>query len=195
MLQRLINHYRFTRSEQRSIFILLFILMFINLLGQITGRAEKNVVETIQAEKTSGYKKENIRIQDQKVELNSADSSLLLDLYGIGPVFAGRIVKYRKLLGGFHSREQLLEVYGMDSLRYGGFEDRIYLDVSLLIRININTSSFRDLLRHPYLDYETVKKIVHYRDRNGPLSDPALLWQDSVIPAGIKWKLLPYLEY
>lgn len=229
MLRRLINLFRFTRSEQRSIVLLLFILIFINLLGQIKGGADKTPVELLPADNSSGYEKESISIngiedpkdyfnideideakayysggkkagreeirkQNNKIELNSADSSKLLNLYGIGPVFASRIVKYRNLLGGYHSKEQLLEVYGMDSARYLGFEERIYIDSTSIHRINVNTSSFREFLRHPYLDYEAVKKLVRYRDRHGSLESPELLWRDSVISPDIKKKLLPYLK-
>ena len=47
------------------------------------------------------------------LELNSADSIQLLDIRGIGPVFASRIIRYRNLLGGYYVVTQLKEVYGM----------------------------------------------------------------------------------
>src|SRR3569833_498755 len=52
------------------------------------------------------------------IELNSADSAKLTELKGIGSSFARRIVNYRNRLGGFISKEQLKEVYGMDDDRY-----------------------------------------------------------------------------
>ena len=51
------------------------------------------------------------------VELNSADSTTLQLLHGIGPAFARRIVRYREKLGGFSNKEQLLEVYGSSNIR------------------------------------------------------------------------------
>lgn len=128
------------------------------------------------------------------LDINIADSTGFLELYGIGPVFSGRIVKYRNLLGGYHECEQLLEVYGMDSIRYDGFCSNIRVDNPDLRRLDINVSSFKDLLRHPYLDYNTVKIIVGYRDKNGPLDSPGKLWADSVLHIGLKKKLLPYLK-
>ena len=41
------------------------------------------------------------------VELNSADSTTLRRVPGIGPVFASRIVRFRSLLGGFYTVSQL----------------------------------------------------------------------------------------
>jgi len=104
------------------------------------------------------------------IEINTADSALLVRLYGIGPSFAGRILKYRGMLGGFFSTEQLLEVYGMDSSRYNGILENIHVDTSQISKISVNEADFKTLLHHPYLDYETVKLIVNYRDHVGPIT-------------------------
>jgi len=105
------------------------------------------------------------------IEINTADTAQLVKLYGIGPVFASRILKYRGMLGGFFSIEQLLEVYGMDSVRYAGIQKNVKADTSFILTINVNTAEFKTLLKHPYLDYETVKDICNYRDRKGPISN------------------------
>ncbi|MEE4256097.1 MAG: helix-hairpin-helix domain-containing protein [Bacteroidales bacterium] len=104
------------------------------------------------------------------IEINTADSALLVRLYGIGPSFARRILKYRGMLGGFFSTEQLLEVYGMDSSRYNGILENIHVDTSQISKIPVNEADFKTLLQHPYLDYETVKLIVNYRDHVGPIT-------------------------
>ena len=97
------------------------------------------------------------------VDLNTADSVTLLTLYGIGPSFAKRIIKYRNLLGGFYSKNQLLEVYGFDQDRLDKIE--MYCDVSSggIKKININTVRTDELKKHPYLDYYTAKAIVDQR--------------------------------
>ena len=109
------------------------------------------------------------------IEINTADSAQLVTLRGIGPVFAGRILRYRGMLGGFFSKEQLLEVYGMDSARYEGIADNIIADTTVITKMNVNDSEFRELLRHPYLDYETVRSIVNYREHRGPITCPDTL--------------------
>ena len=104
------------------------------------------------------------------IEINTADSAQLVKLYGIGPSYAGRILKYRGMLGGFFSIEQLLEVYGMDSVRYAGIQKNIKADTSFILTIDVNTAEFKTLLHHPYLDYETVKLICNYREYSGPIT-------------------------
>ncbi len=49
-------------------------------------------------------------------DINTADTTQLAELRGIGSKLSARIVKYRDALGGFHSTEQYVEVYGLDSI-------------------------------------------------------------------------------
>lgn len=102
------------------------------------------------------------------ININTADTTLLKELPDIGSSFAKRIVEYRGKLGGFVENRQLLEVYGMDSTRYKNIEN--YITVDSLFNANklrINHDSFKVLNRHPYLEYEHVKKIVNYREQKG----------------------------
>ncbi|MFO7616631.1 MAG: helix-hairpin-helix domain-containing protein [Bacteroidales bacterium] len=133
-------------------------------------------------------------VMTDPVEVNGADTIRLLDLTGIGPAFARRIFKYREMLGGFAFKEQLLQVYGMDSTRYAGFVNEITIDTTLLRRLNVNEAAFRDLLRHPYLEYEQVKAICNYRDRKGEVSNLSELWTAGVLPDSLQKWLEPYLK-
>ncbi len=107
------------------------------------------------------------------VELNSADSADLVKLKGIGTVYAARIIKYRKLLGGFYSKKQLLEVYNFPKETYVNIESRISVDTTLIKTIRINFAEYNDLLRHPYLNKKQVKAILTHRDKNGAFEKPA----------------------
>jgi DNA uptake protein ComE-like DNA-binding protein len=111
-----------------------------------------------------------ISIPPHSIELNSADSAGLLPLPGIGPVFAGRIISYRELLGGYHHTGQLSEVYGMRPETIELIDQYLNIDTSLICKIPLNTASFRQLLRHPYLEYDDVKAIVNYRDVMGRIT-------------------------
>lgn len=52
------------------------------------------------------------------LELNSADSARLVEVPGIGPVLARRILSYRKILGHYVAVEQLRLVYGLSEENY-----------------------------------------------------------------------------
>lgn len=82
------------------------------------------------------------------IELNAADSVTLETLPGIGPAFASRILKYRKLLGGYVQVEQLKEVYGMPEETYDKIKSLCTVDVS-----KVNMISATILWENPYKIY------------------------------------------
>lgn len=101
------------------------------------------------------------------IELNKADTIDLIKLYGIGPVLASRIIKYKILLGGYVNSNQLLEVYGLNSETYSLISSNIIIDTIRIQKININSASFKLLNGHPYIDYSDTKAIVKYRELMG----------------------------
>jgi DNA uptake protein ComE-like DNA-binding protein len=64
------------------------------------------------------------------IELNSANSAKLTELRGIGPSLAMGIIRYRIRLGGFYHKEQLKEVFGLDSVAYAGLQSQVRVDPS-----------------------------------------------------------------
>ncbi len=100
------------------------------------------------------------------IDVNTADSLLLESLPGIGPALAGRIIKYRNKLGGFYTREQLKEVWGLpDSVFHKVKEKVIFSDNAN--KININTADFLKLKSHPYIGYKLANTIINYRNQHG----------------------------
>jgi len=107
--------------------------------------------------------------EPQPININRADSVQLLPLPGIGPVYAGRIIKYRNLLGGFVRVEQLGEVYGIPAETIQEIRNQVYIDSTVIHKIHIDSATFKELLRHPYLEYIEVKALVKYRDFIGDI--------------------------
>ena len=101
-----------------------------------------------------------------KLDINTADSTALLDLPGIGPWFAGRIVSYRKALGGFTHAKQLMEIKNFDQERYDGLHDLITL--SPPAPYPLWTAPEEDLARHPYISKPEAHSIVLYRNHHSP---------------------------
>ena len=128
------------------------------------------------------------------IDINTADTTLLKQLPGIGGAFAKWIVNYREKLGGYCETEQLLEVYRMDTARYDAIKDFVKIDSSFTPnKLKINTDAFKILLKHPYLEYEDVKKIVNYREQKGMITS----WEQlsKVVGDGINPKLKYYIDY
>jgi competence protein ComEA len=128
-----------------------------------------------------------------KIELNAADSAMLVKLRGIGPVFATRIIKYRKMLGGFRNKNQLLEVYGLNKKRLKGFENDILIDTNQIRKLKINSADFKDLLRHPYFSYSLTKEIYHFRD-SAKFTSKAQIQNLKTLPDSLFQKIAPYLS-
>ena len=129
------------------------------------------------------------------IELNSADSAKLTELRGVGPSFAARIISYRNRLGGFYKREQLGEVYGMDSLMYAGIKDQVAVNRARISKININTVSFNQLRIFPYLNYKQVNAVIQYRAQHGNYSSIVDLKNIAILDEGILRKIEPYLSF
>lgn len=129
------------------------------------------------------------------VEINTADSLQLIALPGIGPWFAHRIMQYRELLGGYRQKEQMLEVYGMDTARAESIYGLIRIDTTQIRKIRLNFDDFRALVRQPYMSYELTKAVVNYRDRKGQIKSFEQLRQLSKNQTESLEKLKYYIDY
>ncbi|MDH6534365.1 helix-hairpin-helix domain-containing protein [Parabacteroides sp. 52] len=104
------------------------------------------------------------------VELNTADTVVLKKVPGIGSTFSRRIIKYRELLGGFYSVEQLAEVYGIDEDRFQKLKQWFCVNDQLILKSSFNSLSFDSLNRHPYLNYKQVRAIQRLHKQKGKLT-------------------------
>jgi DNA uptake protein ComE-like DNA-binding protein len=127
-------------------------------------------------------------------DLNQADTLQLQQLKGIGPVLARRIVKYREALGGFVSKDQLNEVYGLDSSVVHHVIDRCFVDMGFIPRqININEASEVQFAAHPYISKAVARAIVTYRFQHGRFARVDDLGAVRLITDETFLKIKPYL--
>jgi DNA uptake protein ComE-like DNA-binding protein len=133
-----------------------------------------------------GKREFNLRKTTLPVELNSADSSLLESLPGIGPVLASRIVRYREKLGGFCLLAQLQEVYGITPELIDQLKPKLILDSTLIRKIDLNANTLEADLKHPYLTRWQVISILKYRESRKQIVSSVEL---------IKYKILNTEEY
>jgi len=127
------------------------------------------------------------------VDLNLADSARLERLPGIGPVLAGRIVRYRQLLGGYYSEEQLMEVYGLRDEHFKKVMPYLNVTTKGIQPIRINFASVGDLARHPYISYREAKEVVRKREKLGKIGNFDVLG-DIFLPEKVE-KLHPYIIF
>jgi len=107
------------------------------------------------------------RIEDQiQIDVNSADSFEWSRLKGIGPKLSSRIIRHRDALGGFHSKSQLLEIYGIDSALAASMLPHLQ-NFGVIRPIGINSISESDLAKHPYCRQSMAKRICAYRKQHG----------------------------
>lgn len=127
----------------------------------------------------------------ERIDLNDADTVLLLKVPGIGPYFARQIVHNRKMLGGFYSVRQLLEIQDMPEEALPYFE----VNPAKVHRLNVNKLSLVELRRHPYINYYQAKAIVDYRRLYGEIHDMGQLKLMKYFTPDDFERLRHYIEY
>ena len=194
-----------TQSEKRGTLLLLllvFVLLGVRiLLAQQRVKTPHFTVEN-SAVVNDSVSQQKLRVAksiktDQPVELNTADTTLLKQLRGIGSGYAKMIVNYRTKLGGFYSKEQLLEVYRFPAETYAKIEHQLWVDTTYIQKIPINQFTIDQLKRHPYIRYFQAKSLYDNRlnkpeQRYNALDD--LVEDRDVTPQFIA-KIAPYLSF
>lgn len=127
------------------------------------------------------------------IDINQADSLKLLLLPGIGPVFSGRIVRFRQMLGGFYSVDQLKEVYGMTDERFVKLEPFLFVGTNELKIIRVNFAEWNELRTHPYISNDQAKMIIKLRSDKGPFASLDDLLENGVFDQANFKKVKPYL--
>ena len=147
--------------------------------------------------RSRGWMGDSLRIvklrPGQQLELNSADTLALRRLRGVGAATARRIVDYRQRLGGFLRTEQLLEVYGMDSLTYEVVLKYLTLDTGFVKPLDVNGLDLEGLADHPYVGWNLAKKIVAYRRQHGPYTRGVDVLGILALDSLDRYRLAPYL--
>ncbi|NEM99541.1 ComEA family DNA-binding protein [Pontibacter burrus] len=127
--------------------------------------------------------------------INTADTTQLKQIRGIGSKLSARIVKYRERLGGFNNLEQLREVYGLqpnvvDSLHKYTFVAKSHTPQQL----NLNTVTVEELRSHPYMTSNLARAIVAYREQHGRFESVEELKKIKLVTPELYEKLRPYLR-
>lgn len=101
------------------------------------------------------------------IHINAADSAQWEQLPHIGPRYAGRIVRFRERLGGFHDVIQVSETYGLPDSVFKKIQPYLRLGDESLRKIDINETDEKSLADHPYINTKLARAIIRYRSANG----------------------------
>ena len=99
------------------------------------------------------------------VDVNTADTTELKKIPGIGSGIARRIVAYRNRLGGFYTLDQLNEVEFVTADLLKWFK----LEGDSVRKLPINRVGLDKLRAHPYINFYQAKVIVEYRRKKGEI--------------------------
>jgi DNA uptake protein ComE-like DNA-binding protein len=216
-LRPLYEWFGYSGRERRASLILIFLILTVVLLrytipekrieieefpASMVADASMNKTnapatagDELRKSQTNGLNKTVKSKQFKKIELNLCDSAELERLPGIGPVLSARIIKYRNLLGGYFSVDQLKEVYGLRDSTYMIIYSRLTADSSLIRKININTAGFIELNRHPYIERAEAQAILKFRELTGRIEDVSRLVEEKIVTGDKASRILPYLSF
>lgn len=128
-------------------------------------------------------------------DLNKATAADFETIEGVGEVIAQRIVAYRKKLQGFTFTSQVYEIWGLQK----NTANRILKEFKIgrlptIQKLNVNTATFKEVLKIPYIDYELCKKIFAYRDEVAELQNITELTNIKDFPMEKYDRIILYLE-
>jgi DNA uptake protein ComE-like DNA-binding protein len=130
-----------------------------------------------------------------QIPFAEADSITLQIVPGIGQATAGRIIKYRESLGGFHSPSQVLEVFGVKEETAASLWEFFEFEPMIFRKITINSAALEELSAHPYISYGEAKVLVAFRNQHGKYSSKEDLLKIKIFKSDWVEKINPYLEF
>lgn len=130
-----------------------------------------------------------------KIDLNQCDTTDIQRVPTFGSKRAQKLVEYREKLGGFHSFEQLREIYVLQNVDLELCEKYFSLSPAGIRKIHINTATYKELIAHPYMDAYLTKTIISYREKNAPIRNMEEFQQVTHAYQELVEKLRPYLEF
>ena len=128
------------------------------------------------------------------INLNTADTTEFMKIYGIGAFYAKQIIRYREKLGGFFTKEQLFEVWKMTPEAYDKIKDHVFISEKDVKRININSVTIEELKVHPYLKWNQANSIVKMRIQRNGFKNIEEIKESVLIDSETYEKLFPYLS-
>lgn len=157
---------------------------------------KKNKSKNLFPKKREFSPKKNYKSKEiSTTNINKATAQDFATIYGIGEKLSQRIIKYRKRLQGFSYDYQLYEVWNIDpEIIKKLLQTFTIIEKPIIEKVNVNTASFKEVLKNPYIDYELCKKIFNYRDEVAELQNISELKKIEGFPLEKYDRITLYLE-
>jgi len=149
-----------------------------------------NLQDTV-VKKSNSKQLENLN----RIPFSETDSVTLQIVPGIGQSTASRIVKFRENLGGFHSKSQLSEVYGLKPETIDAIWEYFDFSSSIFEKVKINQIEVEALAKHPYFSYAEAKVLIAYRKQHGYFHTSDDLLKIRIFKQEWVDKISPYLDF
>ena len=132
--------------------------------------------------------------QITSINLNTADTTEFMKIYGVGAFYAKQIIRYREKIGGYFTKEQLFEVWKMTNEAYDKIKDHVFISEKDVKRIHINSVTIEELKVHPYLKWNQANSIVKMRIQRNGFKNIEEIKESVLIDSETYEKLFPYLS-
>lgn len=161
-----------------------------NTYGNPTNSSQENATSATFSPKQQAAYTPKLR-KGEHLLVNSADTTALKTIPGIGSYFARRIVRYREQLGGFFEKEQLLDIedFPKEALAF------VNIDSNNIKKLKINQLNLNQLRHHPYINYYQARAITDYRRLHGEIKNINELKLMKEFTDNDIRRIQPYMEY
>ena len=128
------------------------------------------------------------------ININKADTFLLRKVLRIESLLSEKIIKYRNLLGGYYNNIQFKEISGIEDEQFNLLVRKVFIDTTLIIKININKTDERTLKKNPYLNIYHSKAILKYKNFTGEITSINELVNNKILSEDVFFKIRHYLS-
>ena len=129
------------------------------------------------------------------IEVNNADSATLIQVRGIGPKSIVHIMRYRDLLGGYYSIDQISELEVVTDENFYKISQQIWCDTAKIKKIYINFARPKELEVHPYVSNRMLRRIINHRELKGGWSTIEEMIDAKILSKDEAARIAPYLDF
>ena len=176
--------------------------LFPNKLEEFSNQQDQRMLDSLvsiieQAYDTPSKTTGTSPTAQERLNINTVSLSQLRAIQLLETKIAERLIKFRDKLGGFHSTEQLNEVYGLKKELRDKLKAIFFVEEDFEVKkIALNTDGFKTLVAHPYLSSAECKLIFsNYRDQHKTIREIDTLVRDGIIDSKKAQKLIYYVSF